>query len=333
MKLKKEYGIIIAVILALLLYLMLRDPDRTHYTLPKLPEVTKVDISKVEISKADTSIVLNRKDNKWYIAPQEFQANTSKVKNMIDTVEKLTLTALVSESKNYDRYDLTDDKKITVRVWIGEGLEREFEVGKPATSYRHTFVKLAGDNRVYHARENFRGIFDQTVDKLRDKTVLSFEKADIQEIRITKGGHSGVFAKAQIPVEVSATPEHDTKAPPSAKTETIWKNSEGKEGDESKLNQLLNTLSNLHCEKYIDGQKKGEFTNPIYTIRLNAAQENSLSVFAKKQKDDKSYYPAISSGNDYPFLLRERQGDNIMKDPKDLLKEKGETKAQAEKKG
>jgi len=331
MKLKKEYGILIAVILALLLYLILRNPDRTHYTLPKIPEVSKTDISKIEISKGDTPTVLNKKDNRWYISPREFQADTNKVKNMIDTIEKLTLTALVSESKNYDRYDLTDDKKITVRVWSGERLEREFEVGKAATSYRHTFVKLAGNDRVYHARENFRGTFDQTVDNLRDKTVLSFEKTGIQEIRITKGAHSMVFAKAQIPVQVNATPEDDTKTPPSPKTETVWKNAEGKEGDESKLTQLLNTLSDLHCEKYIDEQKKEEFTNPIYTIQLNGAQGYSLSLFAKKEKDAKSY-PAISSGNDYPFLLRERQGDNIMKGPEELLKKQEKSETQPGKK-
>lgn len=331
MKLKKEYGILIAVILALLLYLILRNPDRTHYTLPKIPEVSKTDISKIEISKGDTPIVLNKKDNRWYIAPQEFQADIDKVKNMIDTIEKLTLTALVSESKNYDRYDLTDDKKITVRVWSGERLEREFEVGKAATSYRHTFVKLAGDDRVYHARENFRGTFDQTADNLRDKTVLSFEKTDIQEIRITKGAQSMVFAKAQIPVQVTATPEDDTKTPPSLKTKTIWKNAKGKEGDESKLNQLLSTLSNLHCEKYIDEQKKEEFTKPIYTIQLNGTQEYSLFLFANKEKDAKSY-PAISSRNDYPFLLRERQGDSIMKSPEVLLKRQEKSEIQPEKK-
>ena len=319
MKLKKEYGILIAVILALLLYLILRNPDRTHYTLPKIPEVSKTEISKIEISKGDTPIVLNKKDNRWYIPPREFQADTNKVKNMIDTIEKLTLTALVSESKNYDRYDLTDDKKITVRAWSGDKLSREFEVGKPATSYRHTFVKLPGDDRVFHARENFRSRFDQTVDTLRDKTVLSFDKTDIQEIRITKGDQSMTFARAQIPAKVNTTKETQAESPFPTKTASVWQNDVGKNGDESKLNSLLSALSNLSCEKYIDGKKKEDFTDPIYTVQLKGAQSYSLSLFAKKENDTKGY-PAISSESNYPFLLRESQGDSIMKKPDELLK-------------
>jgi hypothetical protein len=319
MKLQKEYGILIAIIIALLLYLFVRNPDRTHYRLPEIPEVSKADISKIEISKKDSSIVLKKREQSWHIASREYRADSNKVKNMLDTIEKLVLTALVSESKNYDRYDLTDDKKITVRAWSGDKLSREFEVGKPATSYRHTFVKLTGDDRVYHARENFRSRFDQTVDTLRDKTVLSFDKIDIQEIVISKGDQSMTFARAQIPAKVNTTKETQAESPPSTKTASVWQNDVGKNGDESKLNSLLSALSNLSCETYIDGKKKEDFIDPIYTVQLKGAQSYSLSLFAKKEKDTKSY-PAISSESNYPFLLRESQGDSIMKKPDELLK-------------
>ena len=39
---------------------------------------------------------------------------------MLDVIEELTLTALVSESKNYVRYDLSHDEKITVKAWKGK---------------------------------------------------------------------------------------------------------------------------------------------------------------------------------------------------------------------
>jgi hypothetical protein len=319
MKIKKEYLILLTVILALALYLMLRNPDRTHYQLPDVPDIGKADISKIEISKPDTTIVLDKKDDTWHIAPEGYPANMDRVRNMLEILKGLTVTALVSESRNFSRYDLGDDKKITVKAWTGDTLVREFELGKAATSYQHTFVKLAGDDRIYHAQGNFRGKFDQTLDNLRDKTVLSFDQGEIQEIHITKGGEVIAFALSQLPVEATAGEGVEGKRPESQKTGRVWKTSSGAEGDETQLNRLLSSLSKLQCEAYIEGKKKEDFANPICQVQLKGSKEYTLSIFKKTDKDAKTY-PAVSSENDYPFLLPERQANNLMKKPDELLK-------------
>jgi hypothetical protein len=114
--------------------------------------------------------------------------------------ETLTLTALVSESEDYIRYDLHAGKKITVKAWQEDSLMRNFDIGKAASSFRHTFVKLNDDSRVFHARDNFRGKFELSEDNLRDKSVLSFKITDIQEIQIDKDQTSLKLARTQIPV-------------------------------------------------------------------------------------------------------------------------------------
>lgn len=312
MKVKKEYAILIAIIIAVSLYLILRNPDRTHYQVPELPHLAKNVISKIEISRQETSIELHKKKNRWYIVPQGYKADTGMVKQMLDIIEKLTLTVLVSDSRNYSRYDLDDNKNIKVRAWMGDRLIREFEVGKAEASYRHNFVKIAGDDGVYHAPGNFRGIFDQTVDKLRDKIVLSFDRTEIREIRITKGQQLTVFSRKQSPVKVSAGQEADAESPPSPKVETVWQTAEGKELDETQVRELFAPLSRLSCWKYIDDRKKEDFTSPIYTFQLKGMQEYTVSIFAKTDKNAETY-PAVSSENDYPFLLFDWQADDLMK--------------------
>ncbi len=321
MKLKKEYVVLIIIIILLSLYLTLRNTDRTHYLLPDIPDIAKKEISKIEISKADISIVLNKKDKTWHIAPKGYPADTDKVNSMLDVIAELTLTALVSEAKTYDLFDLTDDKKTTVKAWEGDTLKLEFEMGRAAPSWNHTFVKLAGDTRVYHARGNFENKFDQTVVKLRDMTVLSFDQNEIEEIEITKGKQSVIFAQKQTPVEIRTDQEaDDAEVPPTpTKVETTWESSDGKQGDESALSSLLSTLSNLSCNKYIDDKEKDDLTNPIYTIQLKGAQEYTLSIFEETDEDAKNY-PAVSSENDYPFLLNDSKADRIMKDPDEMLK-------------
>ena len=80
MKVKKEYFILAGVMVALILYLVLHRSDRTHYKLPDITGVSGKQISKLEIVKADKTLVLNKKDNTWHIDPEGYPADSDKVK-------------------------------------------------------------------------------------------------------------------------------------------------------------------------------------------------------------------------------------------------------------
>ena len=320
MKIKKEYIILAIIIIALSVYLVMRRGDRTLYELPEIPQVSQKDITRLEITKGKTIIELNKKDNSWYIAPKEYPADADKVKNMLDNVEKLTLTALVSQSKNYNLYDLSGEAKINVKAYQGESLKRDIDVGKTASSFRHTFVKPAGDERVFHARGNFRNTFDTTVDDLRDKTILTYTPSDIQQIQITQEKQSFMLNRTQPPEkeEPPAADKEESASPPAQKT--IWQTPDGRAGDEVAVNQLLNLLSNLRCEKFIEDRGKEDFTAPLITIQLKGSQEHSLSIFAKTEEKEMEQ-PAISSASKYAFLLTDSEAEGIMKDASNILKE------------
>jgi hypothetical protein len=315
MKIKKEYIILAAVILGLALYLYLRKSERALYQLPELSQVSAKDISKIEIDKDDGKIVLKKIGDAWYIVPRDYPADTSVIKGITTTLEKLTLTAMVSESKNYTRYNLSPDKKISVKAWARDELRREFDIGKEVTSSRHTFVKLPGDDRIYHAQGNFRNKFDRSAGDFRDKTVLSFTSSDVREIRLTTGEQILTFNRAQVPLEKDAAGDKD-QSPLNGKN--IWQSADGREGDESHLNRLLSTLSNLTCEDYIEDRKKEDFKDPIYRIQLKGAKDYHLSIFAKLNNDDGNY-PAVSSENNYPFLLPEWKAKDVMPASEELF--------------
>jgi hypothetical protein len=324
MKLKKEYFILAAILVALILYLALHRSNRTQYQLPELSEVSGKHISKLEITTAGNSITFNKKDNTWHIEPKGYRADSTKVKNILNVIEKLKLTALVSESKNYVRYDLINDKNIHVKAWQGKTLVREIDIGKAAPTFKHTFVKLPDDPNVYYASGNFRSDFDQSMENLRDKVVLSFDKEEIHKIRIIKGRQLMVINRRQIPVDVTVGQKEQAKEAAVSETEAVWQTDNGKNVDEAKLNRLLSTLSKLSCDKYINGREKGEFNNPIYTLMLKGSQDYSLSVYAKIDEDSENY-SAISSENDDPFELSKWKIDDIMKNPDEML-EKDEPK-------
>ena len=314
MKVKKEYIMLAVVIIALTVYLVMRSSDRTQYRLPDVPQAAAKDISRLQITRGQTTIVINKKDDKWYIAPDEFPADANKVKDMLNAVEKLTLTALVSESKNYNLYDLNEDKKLNVKAWQGEDLKRDVDLGKTASSFRHTFVRPAGDERVFHARGNFKNNFDFSVDDLRDKLVLALNPADIKLIQVIKDQQTLTISKSQAPVVVDNTEAEKKSDPGPGAKKSAWQAADGRPVEETAVNQLLNAVSDLRCEKFIIDRQKEDFTSPLFTLQLKGGQEYSLTIFAKTAEKDTDF-PAVSSGSNYPFLLSGSLVDSIMIDP------------------
>ena len=316
MRLKKEYVILAAVIIVSGLYLAFHNTtDSTHYRLPELIEIDGKGISKLEIKKADETIILNKKDSSWYIVPKNYPADTDKVNNILDVVERLTVTALVAESKSYIRYGLNDEKKISLKAWNGDKLIREFEIGKVAATNRHTHILLKDDPNVYHARGNFRPDFDQGIEKLRDMAVLSFEPDDIHKISFTIDKKTSAITKIQEEISPDGSSRDEKPGP-------VWQTAEGDKVDDAKSSRLLATLSKLKCKEYINDTSKNSFKDPVYLFNFNGTREYNLSIFAKSDKDARQY-PAISSENDYPFLLSASQVDNMKTTMEDILKPQG----------
>lgn len=315
MKVKKEYIILIAVIGVLSLYLALHKTDKTHYSLPEIPSLEKNTITRIEITGPEQSVSLKKTGDAWQLAPQGYPADGDQINAMLDILSTLSLSDLVSESESYARYDLQVDKRIHVRAWVGDQLKREVYVGRAAASFRHTFVKLEGDGRVFHARENFRSRFEANVEALRDKSVLSFETGDIQKLTVSKGAQVVQLVKQQIPATVSVAGKKEaqekTEAGGPQKTELAWLDADGKPIDSGKIQRLLNSLHSLKCSAYLPNQTKEAFENPIYSVEITDSGTHVLSVF-KKTEETAAEYPAVSSQNQYPFLVGASQAESFM---------------------
>lgn len=310
MKMKKEYLILGVVIAALAVYLYQRSADRTHYTLPVLPTLAAADVSKIQMTRGAETVVLVRRDGRWLIDPPGYPVDPKLAQEMLDTLCGLTLTALVSESKNYALYELDDAQKANVKAWQGDQLKRDLDVGKAASSFRHTFVRIAGDDRVYHGRDNFSFRFRTRIEDLRDKTVLAFNRQDIQEIQITKGETRLALVRTPAPAET----------PPAGQSPASgWQTGDGRPANGAVIEALLGELSNLQCEGFIEGRDKAAFGDPVYAITLKGPQEHSLGLFAPAGSDSKDH-PAVSSGSAHPFNLTEDCARRLMKNQEEFLK-------------
>lgn len=340
MKLKKEYLILLLVIAALSIYLGTRSRNQTHYTLPPVAQVDSQKINRLVITKGDQPVELDKKDDKWYIGPKAYPADDIKVKNMVKAAADLTLTDLISESGNYERYNLTDAQKINVQAFADSEKVRDFDIGKASPTYQHTFTRLAGDPKVYDARGHLTTTFNHKADDLRDMTVLAFEKNDISTLVLQKGTQSLTLAKKEVLPEDKAqssenaqpseqnTPEEkdekgkpDDKKQPEAKPQPQWQDEQGKAVDQPAVEKLLTDFSNLKCSKYLADDEADNLKQkaPVLALTFKTGKETySLSIFDKADAQATDF-PALSSKQPYAFTIAKSKEESVEKQIDKLL--------------
>ena len=186
MKLKKEYIILLLIIVVLVIYIALRKDSRIQYEIPEVAELAPEKISGIVIKGITSEILLAKENDKWLIGDDKYVADAYKVEKMIDFLKKPLLITVVSDSKDYIRYGLDEKNMITVKALSGENQQRLIEIGYQADVRNHTFIKLENDTRVFQAREDLRDIFSADIDDIRDKTVLSFNVEEVENIHLTR---------------------------------------------------------------------------------------------------------------------------------------------------
>ena len=322
---KKEYTILALVIIALVLYLTLRKTDRTYYELPEFKEFASEQISKIELASSDSKLEFIKKDDTWVVGTKDYPADETKVEDVLSTLQDLKVTELVSESASYVRYDISDDRKITVKAWAGNQLEREVDVGKVADTYGHTFIKLPEDKSVYLAEGNSRRTVEVSLDDVRDKQVLIFDENDMAEILIQSGQQTLALSKKEITEESSDSAaqgagtgeEEETKI----EIKTVWETPDGEAVEKDAVDRLLSALSDLKCAGYLENSMKAELKNPTHSVTLKGeGNEYTISLFEKRQEED-SEIPGLSSMNDSPFHLQTWKANEITDSVQDLLPE------------
>jgi hypothetical protein len=326
MKVKKEYLILLFIIVALSAYLALRSKNQTHFELPQPAQADSQKINRLLIAKGDRTVELNKKDDQWSIAPKGYPADNIKVRNMVKAAVDLTPTDLISESGNYERYDLTEAKKINVRAFADKLVVRNFDIGREAPTYQHTFARLGDDPKVYQVRGRLNDTFDQTIDQLRDRTVVSFEKNDISTLVIEKGTQSLALTLVQPPAQSETSTAEEQKKNETAqekstpaKPEPQWQDPQGKAADQAAVNHLLGDFSKFSCARFMADNAAETLKDPTWKLTFKGAKgANTFSVYHPEKEAD-TELPALSSQSPYAFVIAKSKAENIEKQLDKLL--------------
>jgi hypothetical protein len=298
MKITREFLVLIAVILVLAGYLAFRHTDRLHYRLPEMKKVHAEGITRIDLTRSNGTISLEKKDGAWTIGPQGWQTDPEKVKGMLSALGNLKVTDLVSESGSYNRYELDAAKKVQARAFSGSRLELDITVGKAASTGQHTYVMIPGDKKVYLAEGNLNSTLAAPPSDLRNTLVLSFAPADISDIHIEHEGRQQSLVRQNGKTAAEAS----------------WKDEKGQVLDKVKVDTLLAVLSKIYCEGFLDDSQKASLGNPVFAFMLKGKKEYRLSIYDKAG----NRVPALSSECSSPFALPDYKLDGIRKAIQDV---------------
>jgi hypothetical protein len=317
---KKEYLILIVVIVALGSYLTLKKEDQTHYTLPTPPAVDTKKINRLVIEKHTDTTEFTRTDDSWVVTGNAYPADSFSVNRMLDVLKELTLSALVSEKQDLVRYELDETHRLTVSAYENETHVLSLRIGKTAPTFNHTFVMLGNDPNIYHAKDSFRSHFDKPLNEFRDRRVLSFMTEDITGITIGAQDRQ---------VRLTA---HDTGMETQEESKIIFKYEDGSSPDPKTVSNLLSTLSALTCDRFMEDSDRPalEKKSPRLKIELHSSSPILFHLYEPDEKELPMI--ATSSMNAYVFSLKSYVVEDITSYAHELvgLKEKEEEEAEEE---
>jgi hypothetical protein len=302
---KKEYLILILIIAALAGYLALNKENRSHYTLPDPPTVDTEEIDRLTVKKTAQTLDFIRTESGWVVTTQSYPADSTAVRQMLDVISGLTLSALVSEKQDVTRYELDDAHRLSVTAFEGETPVLSFKIGKTAPTFNHTYVMLENDPNIYQANDSFRSHFNKSLDEFRDRRVLTFQQDQIKAITI------------QTPEKEVVLTAREPAGDDTRDAEPVFSYPDGTSPDPKTVLDLLSSLSDLTCERFLpDTDAAGmESSSPILTIRLENDATKVLKLFAQKRDEP---VPATSSMNGQAFLLKNYVAEDILSYAHDL---------------
>lgn len=282
-RIKTTYIVLIALVVLLSLYLILRSGDRIQYLIPRLDSLSVID--EVEIGQGGETIRLVLAGERWKVQSEGYNVDPEIMLQILEIVRNLQLTDLVSVTGNYGAYDLDDSSRIQVAAFMDGKPLRSFNLGKRSPTYDHTYIKLADDDRVFQIPGDVRSLFGSTKEGLRDKTVLSFDKDSIGEIRTEEPGR--------------------TLALKLNRDDSSWLANSGEVWDSSLVDKVLDLLSELTAFDFREPDDPDG--DPVFSISLIGNEPHTLTIYEKRG----NLYPARSSQTEYPFTLFYAISENI----------------------
>ncbi len=231
--------------------------------------VDSASIIKVEIQKPGKSVTLENVGGKWMLtAPMNSIADGNAVKQIISGMLKFKVGSLVSSNVEKQTVFQVDTSGTKLTLTERSGKATGIIIGKMGPSYSEIYFRLPGSKDVYLGEGLESWSINKEVKDWRDKAIASIPSEAIKNLKYTVGEKEYEFS-------------HDTSG---------WKSNE-KPIDVNTMNPVLNSLTNLRADDFVDTAMALK-SHPA-KLEIHGNEDLSLSFFPS-QPDSSKYYVQTS---------------------------------------
>lgn len=305
---KKQTWILIAVAVALVLFLVFKDRMPKFGGGPQWKNL-KGDITQVTLDVKGKAITLQKADGKWVIAGKNQQADPEKIKKVLEVMATNRSFQLVTEYPFFEKYNLDESNRV-VATAVSAGETRKFVVGKASPTYSHTFVMLPPSSNIYQTEGYFTYDLSQDVDNFRDKNLFSFTADDVSTLELRDA--SGRVLNLRRLAEAFST---NTNAPLGGQAPKVWKDESGKTVKSSEVGDLVANMAHLVCSSFAaDTRTHSDAVKKPFAwqvVAKSSSKTYSLTVLQEKVGSDRQ---VLVNDRSEVFLLNEDTAKRVVFD-------------------
>jgi len=296
---------------AVLALVILLQNIRFTSDIPKLKQWAEP-ADEIVVTAKDYSLHLYMKEGVWVINDQAYPADENSVGNLEMRVRDVKITDLISEGGYYEKYDLSEDRAVTVTVKKGGAVLRTLMIGKAGGKSSHSYVRLDGSKEIYLAAGIQQDEFRPLPDSLRNKIIFDLKGKEVESFTFTAAGRTYDFHK-------KAAVDEKTGEEPKAVAAWYCKGYDKQPLDDTMISNMLYIFSPLRAVSLPVDKKENEL-GKIYATAVIRSEGVEYDVKIYSGQENGNYY-AVSSKSQYIFTMGPWQTEKIViKNIKDLMK-------------
>ena len=290
----------LSIISLLIIFILTTRLINTSNT-PEILKPLSEEIHKLEIQGLDISVNAHLLNSVWVLGDRSYPADQGSLIRMVDTVKSIRTDHLISRKEDAERYELTADKALIVKVYSNDEPLRVLRIGKESESGRGVYFSVEGVPGIFLSLENLRSTFSKTEADLRNKQMLSLTLAEITSLTVEGPGLRYTLFKDSSQGG-SAWSIQDLNLPL----------------DQSRVEQYVSQLVRINAISFPE-ETSLTGRNPSWRFNLKTQGKSYILDLFDPSGEDNTAYPMLVSESPYPFNVSKYKAEELMKEPEVFL--------------
>lgn len=233
--------------------------------------VDSASVVKIDIKAKAKSVSLENVGGKWTInSPIHYAADPNAVKQLVGGISKFKIGSLISSNPEKQTLFQVDSSGTLLTVTDRNGKTSQLIVGKMGPSFSEVYIRIPETKDVYLGEGIDSWTLNKEVKDWRDKTILATSSDAIKGLTYTMNSKETHF-------------DRDS---------TGWK-SPTKTLDAATMNPVLNSLSSLHADDFVDTLLKSA-VRPI-VLGIQGADNVTLNLYPSMPDSSKFFVQTSTS--------------------------------------